>query len=72
MAEVFEDPSLRIVSGPARVVELELNQLLKSYAVTVWNFATVKDEIHVTAILVHERELRKMQLAQPMMGNQRH
>jgi hypothetical protein len=66
---MVREPGLRIVSGPCKVVEAELNRLLVNYAVMVWNFAVVDGEQHVTAVLVHQRELRKMQLAQPMMGN---
>ena len=71
---VFKDLSVRIVSGPYQSVELELNKLLLDYAVLVWNFAVIADQIHITAVLVHQREIRKMQIAMSVMGmgNQHH
>jgi hypothetical protein len=71
MAEVLNESALRIVSGPVAQVEAELNTLLNDYMAIVWNFAVIKDEQHVTAVLLHGRELRKQQLAQGMVTNQR-
>ena len=58
------EPSLRILSGSPEMVEHEANLLLKNYAAIMWNFSVVRDELVITVILVHERELRKAQLAQ--------
>jgi hypothetical protein len=56
-------PRLRIITGPVAVVEHQLNELLDEYAVTVWQFTPIKDEMHITAILIAVSELRKGQLA---------
>jgi len=62
-----EMPRLRIVTGSAALVELEVNQLLDNYAVLTWNFAVVKDELRMTAVLVAQSEIRKQALiAQPI------
>jgi hypothetical protein len=58
-------PKLRIVSDKPEVVARALNVLLDDYAAITWNFAVVKDELTITVVMVHQSEIRKMQL---MMG----
>jgi hypothetical protein len=53
---------MRILSGPVAVVEAELNTLLDSYGVMVWNFCPVGDQVHASVVLIAVSEMRKMQL----------
>jgi len=55
---------LRIVSGPYREMEHQLNQLLKDYVALVWNLCAIADQMHVTCVMIHQSEMRKMQLMQ--------
>lgn len=57
------DPPVRIISGPYKVVEAEVNRMAKDYVVTHWHFAVIGDEVHVTGILLSQREITKAQLA---------
>lgn len=65
------DPAVRIVSGRYDAVEHEVNRMLGDYVVTQWAFAVVDNEFHVTALMLHQRELRKMSLAQAGMNGAR-
>jgi hypothetical protein len=65
------DPPIRILSGRYDVVEHEVNRMVNDYIVTQWAFAVVNNEFHVTAVMLHQRELRKMQLAGPAMNGAR-
>jgi len=66
--EIEKRPRIRIVSGAPALVEHDLNRLLDDYAVTVWNWAVVNNQLTLSAILIHQAELRKAQLAAaPMM-----
>ena len=65
------DPPMRILTGPCRVVEAEVNRMAQSYVVTQWAFAVVNNEFHVTAIMLSQSEIRKAQLAGARMMPQR-
>ena len=56
---------LRIVSGRFDLVEDELNRLLDHYVAQSFTFSPIKDEMHVTVVLMHESVVRMMQIAQP-------
>ncbi len=56
-------PSVRIISGPPEIVERDVNSLLEVYAPIVWNIQSCDGKPLVTCILIHEREIRKSQLA---------
>ncbi len=51
-----------IVTGTAAATQANVNRLVKEYVVTQWFFAVVKDEVHVTAIMLSQAEIRKAQL----------
>ena len=66
MAEVVEVPKLRIFSGSPEEVEREINEHWDTYAVVMWSIGIAGDKVAVTAICVHEREMRKAQMAAAM------
>lgn len=53
---------LRIISGSVEEVELQLNVLLKDYALTSMNFAVVDNKLIMTVILILASEIRMQQL----------
>ena len=63
---------LRIVSGPVHLVEEELNRLLNSYVATQFSYAVVKDEVHMTVVLMHESVVRMQQIAAGGAGGRGH
>jgi hypothetical protein len=65
------DPPVRIISGRFDVTEAQVNRMAKDYVVAQWYFSVVKDEVHVTAILLSQGEIRKAQLAQARMPGMR-
>jgi len=60
--------AIRVVSGSPEGIDYELGHSLKGYVIASWNFAVVKDALQVTVVAVHESEIRKMQLMQPLPG----
>ena len=60
-------PNFRIVSGTPAAVEHAFNQLLEEYVATHINFSVVKDEVIVTALLIHTRVVNRQQLAAARM-----
>lgn len=58
-----KESSVRIICGAPELVEREVNVLLENYAPAMWNIQTCDGKPLVTCILVHERELRKAQIA---------
>jgi len=64
-------PPVLIVTGTAAATQANVNRLVKEYVVTQWFFAVVKDEVHVTAIMLSQAEIRKAQLAQARMPHVR-
>lgn len=67
MDAIIPEPKVRILSNCPAVVEKQLNELGDTYAPIVWNIAPVGDGIMVTVVLLHEREIRKGQLATAAM-----
>jgi len=65
MEPMIKELKLRIISEKPEVAERALNALLDTYAVVVWNLSPIGDEMRVTAVLLHQSEIRKAQL---MMG----
>ena len=65
------DPPVRIISGRFDVTEAQVNRMAKDYVVTQWYFSVVKEEVHVTAIMLSQGEIRKAQLANARMGGVR-
>lgn len=62
------EPGIRIISACPAVAEQQLNELAGRYAPIVWNVAPTEAGIMVTVVMLHERELRKQNLAQAMMA----
>jgi len=60
--------AVRVVSGSPEEIDYALGASLKGYVIASWNFAVVRDELRVTVVAVHESEIRKMQLMQPLPG----
>jgi hypothetical protein len=56
---------IRLISGCAPYVDDEVNQLLDEYMLMTLHYAAVGDHMEVTAYLILQVELRKMQLANP-------
>lgn len=67
MDSIIPPRKVRILSAAPAVVESQLNELADEYAPIVWNIAPVGDHVVVTVVLLHESEVRKSQLAAPMM-----
>jgi hypothetical protein len=63
-----KEPSVRILSSRPAVVEEQLNELADRYAPIVWNIQPVDGKVCVTVVLLHQREVRKSQLATPVTG----
>lgn len=61
-------PKMRIVTGPAAVVEHELNKEWETYVIQSLTITVVKDELVFSAILVARSEFRKAQLMNPAGG----
>lgn len=61
---------LRIVYGKPEVVEAEIERLSDVYIVTSMYYYVVDNHLEVAANLIHQREMRKAQLAAmgPNMG----
>ncbi len=64
-------PSFRAIYGKPEVVEHQVNQLMEEYTVLSYNWAVVKDELILSALLVHNRLILRLQLAQTRMGGGR-
>lgn len=54
---------VRFVYGRPEVVEAELERVRDSYVCTNLFFYVVKDQLEVAATLLHQKEVRKSQLA---------
>ncbi len=63
----LQERRIRIVTGPALVVESQLERLVDDYAPQVWNFSVVGAEVHVSVVLVSNKEIRKAALATAAM-----
>jgi hypothetical protein len=70
--DVLENPPLRVVTAPPVAAVEQINQLLKEYQVMSYHWAVVKDELVLSALLIHKSELRKMALANHDMPGFRH
>lgn len=66
--DVLVPPMLRVVSAEPRSAVAELNSLLGDYQVMSYHWAVVRDELILSALLVHNSVMRKMQLADLNMG----
>jgi hypothetical protein len=56
---------IRLISGPAATVDAQVNELLDEYVLVTLHYAAVGDQMAVTAYLILQSEVRKMQLANP-------
>jgi hypothetical protein len=68
MANDQKPPKIRLVSGDAYSVEMELNQLLDDYTAVVWNFLEVASMLRITVVLVHSSVTRQQMLAQAALA----
>lgn len=62
-----DEPAIKVVSERAHLFEDRINELLGTYSPLVWNIAPVGSAVMITCVLVHERELRRQNLAVPQM-----
>lgn len=62
---------IRIISGAPALVDAQVNEMLDQYTIQAVNYATCGDRVIVTCFLVHNSEMRKAALMQPMGTNQR-
>lgn len=62
------EPALRIFTGTAGEVETLINRYWNTYGVTLWDFREIAGELRVSAIAVHEREIRKAAIASATHG----
>jgi hypothetical protein len=54
--------AFRLVSGPVLTIEAELQELLKTYAATVWDFTPIDGVMHCSVVLLHSRIIAQQQL----------
>jgi len=62
----IKERRVRVLCGHPSVVETLINELLDHYAPTHFAFNAKADEPCMIVVLVHEKELRKNQIAMPM------
>lgn len=67
MQHTAKEPAYRIVSGAPAEIEEAVNRLVEAYVPVAWNFQAGVSGPVVTVVLLHSREIRKAQLAQPPM-----
>ncbi len=54
---------MRLISGTPALVDAQVNELLDRYSLMTLNYAVAGDQVIVTAWLILESEVRKMQIA---------
>ena len=58
-----KEKKIRILSGPAPVVEELINDMFNDWVAIQWNYSVVKDQLIITVLCLSASEARKQQLA---------
>jgi hypothetical protein len=58
---------VRILTGPCWLVESTLNALADDYTAITFHFSVIRDIQQVTAILIHNSDIRRAQIAAAVM-----
>lgn len=70
MADVETKPRvIRVIQGPAEVMEKQLNEMAGEWVAQVWSIAWAGDHFEICTVLVAASEIRKGMLAATMPMN---
>jgi hypothetical protein len=66
----MNDPKIRIISDAPAVAERRINELYRDYQLLTVNISTQKDELVITAIMLHRSEIPRpgSAIAVPLPG----
>lgn len=67
MPEESKNKTFIIESGDCVSIERRVNDLSEWYTVIMWNFATIKDDLRVTALMVKTEKIEALARRQMLM-----